>query len=318
MEGTIDATILVATGALLLAGHFHLCGGDIGSMKEKILQQCQLAEAATSQIEEPRVDAAFLKIRQKVMRIATECTLHALCVALLWLLYEFGLRPGRAQAIRLASALCPYTLNILIARRKIELTKVNLRISHMLYMLTFSVFVFAGTGSDSSSNATDPVVLQAFQLSSRFSMTVFFLDTALVLPCQAFLSLAEWWSFRPAHGDGGISFVFAQVLVLVIITLLSLTLELGVRSHLRASLASADAGSMVQGFRRVLRGICDGEVSLVINIGTIWAFSCRQSSEQVPYGAVASPRVTKTPTSPVKRPSPKREETETTPSELQA
>lgn len=56
--------------------------------------------------------------------------------------------------------------------------------SQVLYMLTFGIFVLAGSLPGESSSATDPVALQAFQLSCRFSMTVFFLDTALVVPCQ--------------------------------------------------------------------------------------------------------------------------------------
>ncbi|CAE7463993.1 unnamed protein product [Symbiodinium necroappetens] len=264
MEGPLDVTTCLATGAVLLAGHLYLCGGGFVSMKERILQQCKSSDAPAQvgRVKDSRVDEAFLQLRQKVSRISLECTLHAICLALLWFLYEFATRPGRAQAMRLAATLCPYSMNLLLARERIELTRRNLQVSQVLYMLTFGIFVLAGSVPGDSYNATDPVALQAFQLSCRFSMTVFFLDTALVVPCQCLVSLAECWAYSPSRGDSATSFIFAQLVVVVINGLPSLALELCVRSHLRASLASADAESMVQGFRHVLRGICDGEVLL--------------------------------------------------------
>ncbi|CAE7254650.1 RH39 [Symbiodinium sp. CCMP2456] len=266
MEGPFDVTTCLATGAVLLAGHLYLCGGGFVSMKDRILQQCQSSDAPAQvgRVKDSRVDEAFLQLRQRITRISQECTLHGICLALLWFLYEFATRPGRAQAMRLAATLCPYSLNVLLAREKIELTRRNLQVSQALYMLTFGIFVLAGSvpGSSYNDNATDPVALQAFQLSCRFSMTVFFLDTALVVPCQCLVSLAECWAYSPTRGDSATSFIFAQLVVVIINGSLSLALELCVRSHLRASLASADAESMVQGFRHVLRGICDGEVLL--------------------------------------------------------
>ena len=233
-------------------------------MKERILQQCKSSDAPAQEgkVKDSRVDEAFLQLRQRITRISLECTLHGICLALLWFLYEFAARPGRAQAMRLAATLCPYSLNVLLAREKIELTRRNLQVSQALYMITFGIFVLAGSVPGNGYDATDPVALQAFQLSCRFSMTVFFLDTALVLPCQCLVSLAECWAYTPTRGDSATSFIFAQLVLVVINGVVSLALELCVRSHLRASLASADAESMVRGFRHVLRGICDGEVQL--------------------------------------------------------
>ena len=255
MEG-LDAKWLF-TCAVVLAFHFNACGGKLTSIQGKILQQWTGMEAASGEslVEENRVDQAFHALRQKLARLSTECTLHALCITLLWLLYELGASPGRAQAVRLAAAMCPYTLNFLIARQKIELTKLNLRISYSIYVLTFVVFVLAGA---TSFDSTDRVAMQAFQLSCRFSMSVFFLDTALLVPWQVLVSLAECWTYR----EGATTFALAQLLVVAITGLLSLSLELGVRSHLRASLASADEQSMLRAFRNVLRGICDGDLLL--------------------------------------------------------
>ena len=154
------------------------------------------AASGESLVEEKRVDQAFHALRQKLARLSTECALHALCITLLWLVYELGASPGRAQAVRLAAAMCPYTLNFLIARQKIELTKLNLRISYSIYILTFVVFVLAGA---TSFDSTDRVAMQAFQLSCRFLMSVIFLDAALLvrgLPGRE--ATAVWWRIQQA------------------------------------------------------------------------------------------------------------------------
>ena len=260
MEG-LDPAKVVVGGVALLACHLHACGSSLASMKEKILLSKRLsAETAKqdnqgSQVEEARVDDAFLQLRQKFTRLSMECTVHGMFMTLLWLLYEFIVSLETAQAMRLAAAVCPYTISLLVARRKIELTLTNLRILHSVASSTFIIFVLAGSGP----GATDPVATQAFKISCRFLASVVVLDTALIVPMQALVSLAECWTYQSADPT---SFVLAQVLVLVITAVLALSLELGVRAQLRASLASADAGSMVQGFRRVLRGICDGDVLL--------------------------------------------------------
>lgn len=42
----------------------------------------------------------------------------------------------------------------------------------------------------------------------------------------------------------------------------SISINLALRSRTDASLENSDAESLVSGFRRVLRGVCDGEVLL--------------------------------------------------------
>ena len=56
--------------------------------------------------------------------------------------------------------------------------------------------------------------------------------------------------------------VFMELQYLLGSALISGLLEMIVRSRIEALLDSADADSLVHGFRRMLRGVCDGDVLL--------------------------------------------------------
>eukprot|EP00913_Durusdinium_trenchii_P007510 g7059.t1 len=106
------------------------------------------------------------------------------------------------------------------------------------------------------------LMIFVFNVSARILFSVIFIDTATACPAQAAISLAEIGQYASAsHVAFGDVVVFAWVQVLVALGLVALSaiLEYWVTCHVSAHL---DTKSMLSSFRRMLRGVCDGEVLL--------------------------------------------------------
>ncbi|CAE7187804.1 Mcat, partial [Symbiodinium pilosum] len=102
----------------------------------------------------------------------------------------------------------------------------------------------------------------------RFIIAAVTIDTRLSLPWQLLLSVGQLWA--DFNGPGGVRHpafsIFLQGVVLGLTLLGSHTLETCVRSNIRAQFHCSDAESLMFSFRRMLRGICDGEVLLDSNL----------------------------------------------------
>ena len=101
-------------------------------------------------------------------------------------------------------------------------------------------------------------------MSYRCVLVVMCADSALHTQAQFALSLAEVAFYMSAQGldEFAVPCVVSQAFMAAMASTLSVVMEYFLRQRLAAQFRSADAESITCGFRRMLRGICDGDVLL--------------------------------------------------------
>lgn len=98
----------------------------------------------------------------------------------------------------------------------------------------------------------------------RIFLVVLQIESSLHIPGQTAITASLVLSKLHACGcTSSVAFLaLSEGFTLVMVIGLSIILESSLRGHFAAQLRSTDAEAMVSGFRRMLRGICDGEVLL--------------------------------------------------------
>eukprot|EP00438_Fugacium_kawagutii_P002692 Skav218901 [mRNA] locus=scaffold328:354613:355968:- [translate_table: standard] len=163
---------------------------------------------------------------------------------------------------RLVQLLClssVYLAHHFVCKDKISLNATNLRRLYSFLYMSFTLFVLT-TPRDNGPNGQHAVIAQGFDVCSRMIMSVIFMDTLTTCPWQLAISLAETGVHVMQHtGADTATFAWMQMTIFGCITTVSAVLEFWVSSHISVLL---DTESMVSGFRRMLRGVSDGEVLL--------------------------------------------------------
>ncbi|CAJ1400429.1 unnamed protein product [Effrenium voratum] len=118
-------------------------------------------------------------------------------------------------------------------------------------ILVAVVFVLSGEKGQLADFSTD-----SFLSACRFTVSLIAVNTRLSTPTQL-LASAIAISQRNTTG-----FVVSEVVTLTSVVSLSIFLESSISSQIEAKFETAHAESMLAGFRRLLRGVCDGEVLL--------------------------------------------------------
>jgi len=260
----LDLTKLAVTGAaIFLALHLWAFGRDIRHAG-RACEQCRNFSGPSSEKQrqkDARIERELHALREQFLVISTSLAFHIQCLVILWHVFDFCSSPAISRAVQLATGACPYCMHGVIARRLVRLTPRSLRIVASLYFLSFNCFVL---GQSVEHRTNDPVAQQIFQVGSRFVMTMIFMDTAFIMPAQIITSLSECFAYWKFKGDFSLvtSFMIGQGMTCIACVAFSAAFQYTLYKYIQASLESAGAGSMVAGFRKVLRGICDGEVLL--------------------------------------------------------
>eukprot|EP00913_Durusdinium_trenchii_P035658 g33367.t2 len=105
-----------------------------------------------------------------------------------------------------------------------------------------------------------------FHSALRFCLVLAHLDPKITIPFQVLYTLVEvFLHVWVIEGDILVqltSFASGQLFILVETIASSIFIDLGLRGRFYAQLDTADAESLLSSFRRVLRGVCDGDVLL--------------------------------------------------------
>ncbi|CAE7946476.1 unnamed protein product, partial [Symbiodinium sp. KB8] len=110
----------------------------------------------------------------------------------------------------------------------------------------------------------DGNVINVQLTGQRFAIAAVVMDTRKSAPWQVLLFFGQIWAdFCGQSGLRHPSYsVFLHLVVLILVLGGSAILENCVRSNIRARFDCSDAESLMFSFRRMLRGVCDGEVLL--------------------------------------------------------
>eukprot|EP00435_Cladocopium_sp_Y103_P043208 s764_g12.t1 len=127
--------------------------------------------------------------------------------------------------------------------------------------------------------------MQGFQVAVRFSFIFLFVCKEVTIPFQFVYTALDMWIFLRASTSSTAlgPVLFAQVFILGMTVATSIIWDWWVRSRIQAVFDTADAESLVSSFRRMLRGVCDGEVLLDNKLGPVAGIRIHGESECVKH-----------------------------------
>ncbi|CAE7207853.1 unnamed protein product [Symbiodinium sp. CCMP2592] len=259
MEG---ATLGLAGAVILLTFHFYAHGHRFKSLPS--LLGCSKSETsdADEKLQKDRakhIQEELWKVRARTYCLIVSFMVHAAPVMTIVFLYEFATMFSYLGLARLVCMFLVYMHHTGVITGRLPLNPARLRVLYILYYGSFAMLLLGGIfHRDSDAKARS---LQAFNDGGRLLMSVVIMHKPTALPAQLAISAAEIAVYWFQHNDVAETAAFAGVqLVFAVANVgVTVTLEYWVTSHISALL---DAESMVGSFRRMLRGVCDGEVLL--------------------------------------------------------
>lgn len=262
--------LLLAVGMVFVTLHVRNHAGALKSVltsvwricKESVNQLPFASTKSTKSLEEEertaQVEAGLWDVRARAYMHSVQFMVHLSAAGCLGMLYALYMNPSVKQLVQLIFCSCVYLLHHVAIAGKLTLNATNLRRLFVLFQGSFVLFVLATPQSDDGR----AIITQGFNACSRMIMAVIFMDTLTAVPLQLAISVAETvvHVMQRQHSWADIIlFAWMQSLVAGAIIAFTVILEHWVISHISVLL---DTESMVSSFRRMLRGVSDGEVLL--------------------------------------------------------
>ena len=245
----------LGASAVFFTLHVRNHGGELKSVIRSIWSLCKnsahfVIKNSSEKDEDKRkaqVEAGLWDVRARTYCQCAKFLLHVSALMVLGQLYALYLDPGLEQRVQLFFGSCVYLTHQVVNTEKLSPAK--LRILQVFLYALFVPYIMAKPGDGCA-------ITQGFNVGSRMIMSVVFMDTLIAVPAQIVISLVET-SLHESRDN--MLFAWMQTLVCSSIIGFSIVLEFWVRSHISVLL---DTESMLSSFRRMLRGVSDGEVLL--------------------------------------------------------
>eukprot|EP00435_Cladocopium_sp_Y103_P013062 s2693_g3.t1 len=178
--------------------------------------------------------------------------------------------PSTQSRIPFVVCIVAWVVHSAVSCGLVQLNRKRLKLLQCAVYVLVALFIY-GCPSESHAGA---ILWTALTTTVRFAVAMFFVDFSTGIPAQSIISAIEAWNMctrdqQPLH----VAFVH-QLCVLVFILFAAGLVELNSRSRIAVLLQSE---SMVTSFRRVLRGVCDGEVLLDSKLRISGKAGCLQS-----------------------------------------
>ena len=233
-----------------------------------------------------RVQEELWKIRARIYKNAVSLFVHPMGFLIIAFMYDFTSDFCFAGLFRLLCICGVYMTHTAVLKGVLILSRRNLTIFYIVYNASFVLFLLGGV-LESRASDSRAMTMQVFNDGSRLVMTVIFMHSRTTFPAQLAMSAAEsvvYWLKQEGHADhhtDALKYAVGQFVSAVGMCAVSAILEFWVISHASALL---DADSMVGSFRRMLRGVCDGEVLLTENMGICEDTECLKHLLMSPTG----------------------------------
>ena len=201
-----------------------------------------------------QVEEALWDVRRRMYRFSISFLIHICAVASIGMLYALYEDQCFTKVVQLACMLSVYSAHHAVLSERLSLTAQNLRFIYSCFYLSFIPFVFAGYEETEAKAISN----QAFNAGSRIAMCVVFIDSQTTIPFQIAISVSETCAYACQHSFmDTVAFAWVQGIVAGGMCIVSVILEYWVSSNIRSRL---DTEAMVCSFRRMLKGVCDGDV----------------------------------------------------------
>ena len=185
---------------------------------------------------------------------ASQFLQHSVCMAICVLLYVDGTR-----LIRLGASIA-YVVHVSAAHGLIKWQSVHIR----LYLVILFSIGIAETLETRHMQLSDVAVMQTLNAVFRLCMVALHVEPRIHTVGQISMSVTDVLVKLMIHGPSAnmMAYAFVECFVACGSVLLSISLAYYMRETLAAQFRSDDAEKMLAGFRRMLCGICDGEILL--------------------------------------------------------
>ncbi|CAK9022814.1 unnamed protein product [Durusdinium trenchii] len=253
---TLQPVIETRMGCKFLWGEVKEINGE---QKPGTQKPCMARWADDAQ-KEARLEEEMWKLRQRNFIFISRCICHLNIFMVLGMLHEAVREPGFDSILWTSFCTMGYVQHLMVACGFIELTRQQQRLlTCFLHFMCLVIMI----STAASATAFKFAMMQAFQVGLRFWLVIMFLDPWVSIPFQLLFTLAEMsvYSFVFETTDLA-ALCLSQFFICTACISSSVFIDLVLRGRFNALLETADSDSLVSGFRRVLRGVCDGEVLL--------------------------------------------------------
>ncbi|CAK9103242.1 Uncharacterized protein SCF082_LOCUS48234 [Durusdinium trenchii] len=259
----MDALPLASSLVLLWATvHFWLTSSDLRELCRWLgsLGQRRGEDGPVDEQKEARVAEEMKKMRERNYKLFSRCLCHVDLVIGIFYVYLVVATPTLDNITLATGCIVAYALFLMLGREMAHLSPNLVKfLTCLVHMLPVSV-IFGTVWSGKPLMAD---MMRGF-VAGRFCLVLIFLDPSVSIPFQflyaavdLYVNLYVLQSSEPVG-----ELVSNQLFILAETIFSSVFVDRALRSRIYAQLENADAESLVSSFRRMLRGVCDGEVLL--------------------------------------------------------
>lgn len=247
--------MLMTTGAAVLATHCCVFGFEVISILHRVA--CAVWHGSQGQGKSNEhleaVEAAVWDARIKQYRSSSRACMHIGAICTFGQMLHLRWNDHSHSRWPFVISMAAWLMHLVISSNILQLNRVRSRVFLLVMYLMCSLWVFGYPG-----DCQNALILSSVTISVHFAVATFFVDFQIAVPAQSVLSLVETWNAWKRDPQS-VHIFFHQLTVLAFILVLAGLMEFNSRSRIALLINSE---SMVFSFRRVLRGVCDGEILL--------------------------------------------------------
>ena len=261
----LDSKLFVSIATLLLMFHVRLTVGPEKTLNFATFKQVitQLTIGQFSENKDGRVEEEIYKLQQRNYVLITTGVTHLVLPFLLYFLRAALQNPQLSSILMSMMWFFVWISHWVISKDQIELTPA--RMKGFCYSMHIFVLFFQILAATASTDVISFAAIQPFLATARIAQ-LGFMDKSVKIPFDILSAAADvgiYIVLFEIHNSTLIFFILLSEFSFTLANICaSCVLELWVRSRIKASLETADAEALVSSFRRMLRGVSDGEVLL--------------------------------------------------------
>ncbi|CAK9057996.1 Reverse transcriptase domain-containing protein [Durusdinium trenchii] len=241
----------------------RLAANDLADLQQWFRERRESADDSLVCPKNNRVEEEMAQLRKKHFKLFSRCFLHVCFPLWFLLLYQAWTTPGIDSLTWAICGLVCYAFFTVITPHHLELTPRQLKFIALFSHMSTLMCIVSTAWSDPWVRFTK----QGIHSATRFCLVLVHLDPKMTIPFQVLYTVVEVFLHVCVTEEDDfwrqvVAFTFVQIFILVITIASSMFIDMGLRGRIYAQLDTADAESLLSSFRRVLRGVCDGDVLL--------------------------------------------------------
>ena len=262
---------MMTSGAVLLAIHCWIFGSEMVSILRRTANA--VLHGLDGQSNE-RLEAALWDARIKQYRSSCRACVHISATCILGQILHLRWNQNAHSHWPITVSMFAWVMHVAFSANIVPLNQITSRFLLFAMHVMMALALHGHRG-----DCQNELILTAVWVAIRFAIALMFVDLQICVPGQALLSAVEIWKAWKLDPFSVHVTLLQQLTILAFIVVLAGIMEFNDRSRI-ALLTNSE--SMVLSFRRVLRGVCDGEVLLDSKLRISGNAACLQTLLMTP------------------------------------